>query len=49
MKRMGRPLKFNPAQRAEAIIRKGNGESNSDIARSFNVSHMTIHRLQPTP
>ena len=32
MKRMGRPRKLTPTQRAEAITRKGNGESNSDIA-----------------
>ncbi len=46
IKRMGRPRKLTPAQRAEALARKENGESHSDIARSFNVSHMTIQRLQ---
>ena len=45
-KRMGRPRKLTPAQRAEALARKENGESHSAIARSFNVSHMTIQRLQ---
>ena len=45
-KRMGRPPKLTPAQRAEALARKENGESHSAIARSFNVSHMTIQRLQ---
>jgi DNA invertase Pin-like site-specific DNA recombinase len=44
-KRMGRPPKLTPAQRAEALVRKESGESHSAIARSFNVSHMTIQRL----
>ena len=46
-KRMGRPPKLTPAQRTEALARKQDGESHSAIARSFNVSHMTIQRLRP--
>jgi DNA invertase Pin-like site-specific DNA recombinase len=45
-KRMGRRPKLSSAQRAEALARREDGESNSAIARSFNVSHMTIRRLQ---
>ena len=43
---MGRPPKLTSAQRAEALERKENGEPHSAIARSFNVSHMTIQRLR---
>lgn len=46
LKRMGRPLKLTPAQRAEALERKAHGEPLTDIARSYNVSHMTIQRLK---
>ena len=46
-KRMGRRPKLTPAQRAEALERKANGEPNTDIARTYNVSHMTIARLKP--
>ena len=44
---MGRPFKLTPEQRREALERKANGETNTDIARSYNVSHMTIARLRP--
>jgi DNA invertase Pin-like site-specific DNA recombinase len=43
---MGRPFKLSPHQRAEAIERRKNGETLMDIARSYNVSHPTILRLQ---
>ncbi|PYE30264.1 helix-turn-helix resolvase-like protein [Rhizobium sp. PP-F2F-G38] len=46
-KRMGRPFKLTPAQQAEALERKASGEPLTDIARSYNVSHMTIQRLRP--
>jgi DNA invertase Pin-like site-specific DNA recombinase len=41
----GRKPKLSPFQRGEAIARKGNGESLSDIGRSYGVSHSTISRL----
>ena len=43
---MGRPYKLTPEQRREALERKANGETNTDIGRSYNVSHMTIARLR---
>jgi DNA invertase Pin-like site-specific DNA recombinase len=46
-KKMGRPPKLTPVQRAEALERISNGEPYSDIARSYNCSHMTITRLRP--
>jgi DNA invertase Pin-like site-specific DNA recombinase len=42
---MGRPRKLNAYQRAEALRRREAGESLSDIARSYGVSHPTIGRL----
>jgi DNA invertase Pin-like site-specific DNA recombinase len=42
---MGRPAKFTRHQRQEAIERRGRGETVTDIARSYNVSHTTIMRL----
>ena len=38
-------LKLNAYQRAEALRRREAGESLSDIARSYGVSHPTISRL----
>jgi DNA invertase Pin-like site-specific DNA recombinase len=43
--RFGRPLSLTPHQRDEAIQRLRNGETQSDVGRSYNVSHMTIGRL----
>jgi DNA invertase Pin-like site-specific DNA recombinase len=43
--RFGRKPKLTKHQREEALARKQNGESLTDIARSYNVSHMTISRL----
>jgi DNA invertase Pin-like site-specific DNA recombinase len=43
--RFGRKPKLTKHQREEALARKRNGESLTDIARSYNVSHMTISRL----
>jgi DNA invertase Pin-like site-specific DNA recombinase len=43
--RFGRKPKLTKHQREEALARKRNGETLTDIARSFNVSHMTISRL----
>jgi DNA invertase Pin-like site-specific DNA recombinase len=45
--KFGRPAKLTPHQRKEAIKRREAGETHTDIARDFNVSHQTIGRLQP--
>jgi DNA invertase Pin-like site-specific DNA recombinase len=42
---MGRPSKLNRHQQKEAIARRENGETLTDIARTFGVSHTTIGRL----
>jgi DNA invertase Pin-like site-specific DNA recombinase len=42
---MGRPSKLTRHQQKEAIARRDAGETLTDIARSFNVSHTTIGRL----
>lgn len=44
--KMGRKPKLTPHQQREAIARRENGEALTDIARSYNVSHSTISRLQ---
>jgi DNA invertase Pin-like site-specific DNA recombinase len=41
----GRKHKLTNHQRAEALARKNNGETLTEIAKSYNVSHMTISRL----
>jgi len=46
--KFGRPSKLTPHQRQEAIARLNAGETLVDIARSYNVSHPTIYRLQPS-
>jgi len=43
--KFGRRPKLTKHQREEALIRKRNGEPLTAIARSYNVSHMTICRL----
>jgi DNA invertase Pin-like site-specific DNA recombinase len=43
--RFGRKPKLTKHQRAEAFARLARGETLTAIARSFNVSHMTISRL----
>jgi len=43
--RFGRPSALNPHQQREAIARRDKGETLSDIARSYGVSHTTIMRL----
>jgi DNA invertase Pin-like site-specific DNA recombinase len=45
--RFGRPSKLTPHQRKEAIERLIAGETQADIARSFNVNATTIGRLLP--
>ena len=44
--KFGRKPKLTKHQREEALARKRNGETLTEIARSYNVSHMTICRLQ---
>src|SRR5262252_753876 len=43
--RFGRKPSLTAYQRAEALRRRAAGETLVEIARSFNVSHMTIARL----
>ena len=43
--RFGRKPALDEFQRQEALKRKENGETLSDIGRSYNVSHSTISRL----
>jgi len=43
--RFGRKPSLTAYQRAEALRRRAQGETLTEIARSFNVSHMTIARL----
>jgi DNA invertase Pin-like site-specific DNA recombinase len=43
--RMGRPPKLTPHQVKEALLRRNAGEAMRDIARTYNVSHSTISRL----
>jgi DNA invertase Pin-like site-specific DNA recombinase len=46
--KLGRKFKLTPHQRKEALARRERGEeSQTDIARSYNVSHSTISRLKP--
>jgi len=42
---MGRPCALNPHQQREARARRDAGDTLSDIARSYGVSHTTIMRL----
>jgi Helix-turn-helix domain of resolvase len=43
--KMGRPFKLTDHQKREAIKRHNQGETLADIARSYNVSPVTISRL----
>ena len=43
--KFGRKPKLTKHQRDEALARKRSGETLMDIAKSYNVSHMTISRL----
>ena len=43
--KLGRPPKLTPHQVREAITRRDRGEALADIARTYNVSHSTISRL----
>jgi DNA invertase Pin-like site-specific DNA recombinase len=44
--KMGRPPKLTPHQAKEAIRRPDEGEPMREIAKSYNVGHSTISRLQ---
>src|SRR5437870_4597226 len=44
--RFGRPPKLTPHQRQEALARLAAGETQADIARTYNVDATTIGRLQ---
>jgi DNA invertase Pin-like site-specific DNA recombinase len=46
---MGGPSKLTPHQRREAIARLDAGKTQSDIARTYGVSHTTIGRLVQAP
>ena len=43
--KFGRKLKLTRHQQEEALLRRRNGETLTEIAKSYNVSHMTISRL----
>ena len=47
--RFGRPRKLTPHQRQEALARRGAGETQADVARTYNVDATTIGRLQSSP
>jgi DNA invertase Pin-like site-specific DNA recombinase len=44
--RFGRPSKLTPHQRQEALRRLAVGETQADVARTYNVNATTIGRLQ---
>jgi DNA invertase Pin-like site-specific DNA recombinase len=44
--RFGRPPKLTPHQRQEALARLATGETQADVARTYNVDATTIGRLQ---
>lgn len=46
--KLGRKPKLSLHQQREAIARRDSGEPLTDIARSYNVHHATISRLNPT-
>jgi DNA invertase Pin-like site-specific DNA recombinase len=46
---MGRPAKLTSHQRNEALARLAKGEAQTDVARTFGVSHTTIGRLVRKP
>jgi DNA invertase Pin-like site-specific DNA recombinase len=48
--RFGRPRKLTPHQRQEALQRLAAGETQADVARTYNVDATTIGRLaSPSP
>jgi Helix-turn-helix domain len=48
--RFGRPRKLTPHQRQEALQSLADGETQADVARTYNVDATTIGRLaSPSP
>ncbi len=47
--RFGRPRKLTPHQRQEALARLASGETQADVARTYNVDATTIGRLEARP
>jgi DNA invertase Pin-like site-specific DNA recombinase len=47
--KFGRPPKLTAHQKAEALQRLARGETQADIARTYNVDATTIGRLEPRP
>jgi DNA invertase Pin-like site-specific DNA recombinase len=47
--KFGRPPKLTPHQRQEALQRLAAGETQADIARTYNVDATTVGRLEPRP
>jgi DNA invertase Pin-like site-specific DNA recombinase len=47
--KFGRPSKLTAHQRQEALQRLAAGETQADIARTYNVDATTIGRLEPRP
>jgi len=47
--RFGRPPKLTLYPRQEALQRLAAGETQADIARTYNVDATTIGRLEPSP
>ena len=43
--KMGRKLKLTPHQAKEALARSKSGEGMRDIAKSYDIDHLTIWRL----
>ena len=44
-KRLGRPSKTTPEQKAEIVLRRNNGESVASLAREYGVSRATVMKL----
>lgn len=48
-KRLGRPHKLTPYQRAQAVKMRADGQDNAEIARILGVSRSTISRIKIAP
>ena len=44
-KRLGRPFKTTPEQKAEIVLRRNNGESVASLAREYGVSRATVTEI----
>ncbi len=47
-KRLGRPSKTTPEQKAEIVLRRNNGESVASLARVFGISRASIISVLPS-